>query len=211
MGRGADAHAFGDGVGDVEHLAHRFGQQVARNAGEDDDGTGQGGNAAQLSGHIHADGSGHGFGQQGGVLLFGQVQRQGKSKGTAQADQCANRDAGDDGGGVLPEQVPLFIQRDGQGHGGRQQQVVHRGGAGLVVGVGNLAHRQEDDDKDAAQQQGIEDGFAGDPVDQGTQCKGCQREQHAPRRRPGQEIIQHGLPPSFCGRSWPGWCGLRRP
>ena len=35
--------------------------------------------------HIYADGGGHRLGQQGGVLLFGQVQRQGKSKGTAQA------------------------------------------------------------------------------------------------------------------------------
>ena len=31
---------------------------------------------------------------------MGQVQRQGKSKGTAQTDQCANRDAGDDGGAL---------------------------------------------------------------------------------------------------------------
>ena len=32
-------------------------------AGDDHDGTGQRRNAAQLCGHIHADGGGHGFGQ----------------------------------------------------------------------------------------------------------------------------------------------------
>ena len=37
--------------------------------------------------------------------------------------------------------VELFIQRDGQRHGGGQQQVVHRGGADLVVGIGDAAYR----------------------------------------------------------------------
>ncbi len=52
MGRGADADALCDGVGDVEELADHLGQQVARDAGEDDDGTRQGCDAAQLSGDV---------------------------------------------------------------------------------------------------------------------------------------------------------------
>ena len=142
MGRGADAHALGDGVGDVEPLADGFRQQAARNARQDDDGPRQGGNAAQLGSHVHADGRGDGFGQQGGVLLPGQVQRQCQRQRTAQAHQRAHRDARDDGGGVLLEQIPLFIEGDGKADGGRQQQVVDRGGADLVIGVGNVQHAE---------------------------------------------------------------------
>ena len=98
----------------MKRLADRLGQQVAHNARQDDDGTGQGCNAAQLCSYIHADGGGHGFGQQGGVLLLGQVQRQRQSQRAAQADQRAHRDARNDGSGVCLEQVELFIQRDGQ-------------------------------------------------------------------------------------------------
>ena len=181
MGRGADAHALGDGVGDVEHLADRLGQQVARDAGQDDDGTGQGRDAAQLSGDVHADGSGDGLGQQGHILLTGQAHGHGQSQRAAQTDQGAHRDARDDGSGVLLEQVPLFIQRDGQADGGGQQQIADRRGADFVIRVGDVQHTEQDDDEDAAQQQRVEDGLARHPVDEGAQCKGRQREQNAPR------------------------------
>ena len=87
MGRGADADALCDGVGDVEELADHLGQQVARDAGEDDDGTRQGCDAAQLSGDVHADGRGDGLRQEGGVLLPGEAQREGQSQSAAQAHQ----------------------------------------------------------------------------------------------------------------------------
>ena len=47
-------------------------------------------NAAQLCGHIHADGGGHGLGQQGGILLPGQVQRQCQRQRAAKAHQRAH-------------------------------------------------------------------------------------------------------------------------
>ena len=87
MGRGADADALCDGVGDVEDLADHLGQQVARDAGEDDDGTRQGRDAAQLSGNVHADGRGDGLRQEGGVLLPGEAQREGQSQSAAEAHQ----------------------------------------------------------------------------------------------------------------------------
>ena len=215
MGCRADAHALGDGVGDVEQLAHGLGQQCAHDAGDDDDGTGQGGNAAQLSCHVHADGGGHRLRQQSSVLLLGQVHCQRQCKGAAQTDQRAHRDARDDGGRVLFEQVQLFIQRDSQRHRSGQQQVAYRRGAGLVVPIGDIAHRQKNDDKNTAQQQRVKDGLAGHPVDEHTQPKGCQRKQHAPCHRAGQKVVQqlsHGRPPLFyCGRSAPAWCGLRPP
>ena len=214
MGCRAKAHALGDGVGDVEHLAHGFGQQCAHDAGHDDDGTGQGGDAAQLCGHIHADSGGHGFRQQGGVLLLGQVHCQRQCKRAAQADQRAHRNARDDGGRVLFEQIQLFIQRDGQRHCGGQQQVAYRRGAGFIVPIGDIAHRQKEDDKNAAQQQRVEDGLAGHLIDDRAQRKGRQRKKHAPCRRAGQKIVQqlsHGRPPFCCGRSAPAWCGRRRP
>ena len=201
MGRGADAHALGNGVGDVEHLADRLGQQVARNAGQDDDGTGQGRDAAQLSGNVHADGGGDGLGQQGHILLTGQAHGHGQSQRAAQTDQGAHRDARDDGGGVLLEQVPLFIQRDGQADGGGQQQIADRRGADFVIRVGDVQHTEQDDDEDAAQQQRVEDGLARHPVDEGAQCKGRQREQNAPRRGRGKKLIQqlcHLRQPPFC-------------
>ena len=186
MGRGANAHALGNGVGDVKRLADRLGQQVAHNARQDDDGTGQGRNAAQLCSYIHADGGGHGFGQQGGVLLLGQVQRQ---------CQC---------------------QRDGQRHGGGQQQVVHRGGADLVIGIGDAAYRQENDHKDRAQQQRVKKCLSGHSVHKGSQCKGGQCQQHTPGNRARKELIQQfhhwQQPPcSFCGWSEPGWSFRRSP
>ena len=189
MGGGADAHTLGDGVGDVEDLADRLGQQVARDAGEDDDGTGKGCDAAQLGGNIHADGCGDGFGQQGDVLLAGQVHGDGQRQGTAEADQRAHRDARDDGGGVLLEQVPLLIQRDGKADGGGQQQIADRGRADLVIGVGDLQHAEQDDDEDAAQQQRVEERLAGHFVDEGAQREGGQRQQHAPRGGPGEEAL----------------------
>ena len=109
MGRGADADALCDGVGDVEDLADHLGQQVARDAGEDDDGTRQGRDAAQLSGDIHADGRGDGLRQEGGVLLPSEVQCEGQSQSAAQAHQSTHGDARDDGGGILLQQVPFFI------------------------------------------------------------------------------------------------------
>ena len=215
MGCRADAHALGDGVGDVEQLAHGLGQQRAHDAGDDDDGTGQGGNAAQLSCHVHADGGGHGLRQQSSVLLLGQVHCQRQRKGAAQTDQRAHRDACNDGRRVLLEQIQLFIQRDGQRHRGRQQQVAYRRGAGLVVPIGDIAHRQKNDDKNTAQQQRVKDGLAGHLIDEHTQPKSCQRKQHAPCHRAGQKVVQqlsHGRPPLFyCGRSAPAWCGLRLP
>ena len=69
----------------MEDLADHLGQQVARDAGEDDDGTRQGCDAAQLSGDVHADGRGDGLGQEGGVLLPGEAQREGQSQSAAQA------------------------------------------------------------------------------------------------------------------------------
>ena len=108
MGRGADADALCDGVGDVEDLADHLGQQVARDAGEDDDGTRQGRDAAQLSGDIHADGRGDGLRQEGGVLLPSEVQREGQSQSAAQAHQSTHGDARDDGGGILLQQIPVF-------------------------------------------------------------------------------------------------------
>ena len=56
-------------------------------AGEDDDGTRQGRDAAQLSGNVHADGRGDGLRQEGGVLLPGEAQREGQSQSAAQAHQ----------------------------------------------------------------------------------------------------------------------------
>ena len=149
-----------------------------------------------------ADGRGDGFGQQGGVLLLGQVQRQCQRQRTAQAHQRAHRDARDDGGGVLLEQIPLFIEGDGKADGGRQQQVVDRGGAGLVIGVGDVQHAEQNDDKDGPQQQRVEKGLAGDLVDEKAQGEGGQREQHAPGHRAGEKLIQqlrHGGPPYSCG------------
>ena len=90
MGCSADAHALGNGVGDMEQLAHGLGQQGTHDAGDDHDGTGQRRNAAQLCGHIHADGGGHGLGQQGGILLPGQVQRQCQRQRAAKAHQRAH-------------------------------------------------------------------------------------------------------------------------
>ncbi len=215
MGGGADAHALGDGVGDVEDLADRLGQQVARDAGEDDDGTGEGRDAAQLGGNVHADGRGDGLGQQGDVLLAGQVHGDGQRHGTAEADQRAHRDARDDGGGVLLEQVPLLIQRDGKADGGGQQQVADRGRADLVIGVGDLQHTEQDDDEDAAQQQRVEERLAGHFIDEGAQREGGQRQQHAPRGGRGKKLIQQRChlrrPPfwSVCGGSAPVWCVRR--
>ena len=164
----------------MEHLAHRLGQQCAHDAGDDDDRAGQGRNTAQLCGHVHADGCGHGFRQQGGVLFLGQVQRQRDGQRTAQTDQRAHRDARDDGGGILFQQVDFFIQRDGQRHRGRQQQIVHRGCTCLVVRIGDVAHGQKNDGKNAAQQQRVKNRLAGHLIDKGAQRKGGQRQQHAP-------------------------------
>ncbi|MCL0149127.1 hypothetical protein M2T53_28470, partial [Klebsiella pneumoniae] len=74
VGCGADTDAPGDGVGDVADLADRLGHEGTQDAGEDDDGTRQGRDAAQLSGDIHADGRGDGLRQEGGVLLPSEVQ-----------------------------------------------------------------------------------------------------------------------------------------
>ena len=214
MGRSADAHTLGDGVGDMEQLAHGLGQQGTHDAGDDHDGTGQRRNAAQLCGHIHADGGGHGLGQQGGILLSGQVQRQCQCQRAAKAHQRAHRNARNDGGGILFQQVDLLIQRDGQRHRGGQQQVIHRCCADFIVRIGDLAHRKKHDDKNAAQQQRVEDGLAGQLIDEGTQRKSGQCEQHAPCGRAGQKIIQqlrHCRPPCFCGRSGPAWSCLRLP
>ena len=214
MGRSSDAHALGDGVGDVEHLAHRLSQQRPHDAGNNDDRTGQGSNAAQLSGHIHADGGGHGLGQQDGILLTGQVQRQCQRQCAAKAHQRAHRDTRNDGGGVLFQQVDLFIQRNGQCHGGGQQQIVHRCRAGLVVRIRDAAHRQKDDHKDTAQQQRVKNGFACHLIDKGAQCKRGQRKQNAPCCGAGQKIIQqlrHCQPPFSCGRSGPAWSCLHSP
>jgi len=87
------------------------------------------------------------------------------------------------------QQIPLFIERDGEADGGRQQQIVHRGGTDLVVGVGDVQHTQQDDDEDAAQQQRVEDGLAGGFVEESTQRESGQRQQHAPRGGPGQEAL----------------------
>ncbi len=69
------------------HFADGLGQQVACNARQDHDGTRQGCNAAKLSRHVHADGRGDGLGQEGGVLLPGEAQREGQSQSAAQAHQ----------------------------------------------------------------------------------------------------------------------------
>ena len=90
MGRGADADALGDGVGDVEGFADHLGQQVARDAGEDDDGTGQGRDAAQLGGDIHADSRRDRLGQEGGVLFPGEAHGQCQRQHAAKADQRAH-------------------------------------------------------------------------------------------------------------------------
>ena len=149
-------------------------------------------------------------------MLLGQVQRQSQCQRTAQADQRTHRDARNDGGGVCLEQVELFIQRDGQRHGGGQQQVVHRGGADLVVGIGDAAYRQENDHKDRTQQQRVKKCLSGHSVRKGSQCKGGQCQQHTPGNRARKELIQQfhhwqQSPCSFCGWSEPGWSFRRSP
>ena len=173
----------------MEPLADGLGQQVACNARQDHDGTRQGCNAAKLSRHVHADGRGNGFGQEGGVLLPGQAQRQRQGQCTAQADQRAHRDARNDGGGVLLEQIPLFIEGNGQADGGRQQQVVDRGSAGLVIRIRDVQHAEQDDNKDAAQQQRVKNGLARCPIDKSPQRKGGQREHYTPGGRAGKKSV----------------------
>ena len=111
------------------------------------------------------------LGSRGGILLTGQVQRKRQSQCTAKAHQRAHRNARNDGGGILFQQVDLLIQRDGQCHRGGQQQVIHRCCADLIVRIGDLAHRKKHDDKNAAQQQRVEDGLAGQLIDEGAQRK----------------------------------------
>ena len=142
---------------------------------------------------------------EGGVLFPGEAHSQCQRQHAAKTDQRAHRDARDDGGGILLQQVPLFIQRDGEADGGRQQQVIHRRGTGLVVGVGDVQQAQKEDDKDAAQQQRIEDGLAGGLVDEGAQCEGGQRQQHAPRGGTGEKSVQqfsHVRPPFLQRGGW---------
>ena len=89
------------------HFADGLGQQVACNARQDHDGTRQGLQCRQNSAAtsmlmaVVTD-----LGRRV-AYCSGQAQRQRQGQCTAQADQRAHRDARNDGGGVLLEQIPL--------------------------------------------------------------------------------------------------------
>ena len=122
-----------------------------------------------------------------------QVQQQGQCQHAEQTGHNSGQHTGHNGYQIFAQQIPFFIQRHCQADRCGQQQVADGRSAGSVCIIGDVQHAEHHDDKRRAQQQRVENCLTGALVDEHPQAERSQREQHAPRRRPGQEIIQPEL------------------
>lgn len=158
VGGGAEGYAFGYGFGDLKEAEDRLGDDVAKDAGDDDDGDSDGHVAAQFFGYAHADGSGDGLGQQGYIFHVGQLHELGQHEDGGQAGQHTNEDSGKDGLVVLLELLEFLIQRNRQANGGGGEeptQILRTVVVGVVVNMADDQHQHGHDDGD---QQWIQDG-----------------------------------------------------
>ena len=98
----------------MEEPAYQICDHAAEDPGDNDDGYGNGDNAAQLLRYAHTDGGGDGFGQQGYVFLMTQTEKQSKNQYAAQAGQHAGHDSADDSFDVFLQLLQLLIKRNSQ-------------------------------------------------------------------------------------------------
>ena len=156
MRRRSQSNALGNGVVNAEQLQHRFSQNIAHHAGDDNGNHRDGHIAAHLLGHAHANSGGDGFGQEGHILAVVKPEHQGKHQHQHHRGQHPGKHAGKNRHCILFQQLQLLIQRDGKAHRGRGQQEADIAGAGLIYFRRNPRHRQESHHQDNRHQQGIE-------------------------------------------------------
>ena len=157
MRGGADGYALGDRLGDAEHAADGDGDDVAEDAGNDDHGNGQRHIAAELLRDAHADGGRDGLRQERDVLLMRKTEGEAQRQHAAQRGEHAREDTGENGPPAAAQQREFLIERDGEAHGRRREQVaevLRPGVIHLVVDMRGDEHKDRDDDRE---EQGIEE------------------------------------------------------
>ena len=176
---GADGYALGDWLGDAEHAADGDGDDVAEDAGNDDHGDGQRHIAAELLRDAHADGGRDGLRQERDVLLMRKVEGEAQCQHAAQRGEHAREDTGENGPPAAAQQREFLIERDGEAHGRRREQVaevLRPGVIHLVIDVRGDEHKDRDDD---GEEQGIEERQTEAPLQHHAEPVGKQAERNA--------------------------------
>ena len=160
MGGGAVSHALGDLTADAEDAAEQRACDVAENAGDNDDG---GGDGHQAAGHLsqrRTDGRGDGLGKQRHHQRTIIAQQQTPNRYEHQADDRTGGDAGQNGGEIFLQHGKVLIHGDGQAHGGWGQKPAHDAHAGLIVLVLHAGQPEKHQHQHHGDQHGIADGGA---------------------------------------------------
>ncbi len=193
MAGGAQRHALGYRVCQMEQLAKRRSHATGHDAGEDDGGGGDGADAAGELTQGHADGGGDALREQGNGQFPVKAHRQGEQQYHHETAHRAHRDAQGDGLQVLFQDGQLLVHGDGKGNGGRGHQPGELGGARLIGAVVHAGEGYEDEHDHHGDEDGIAQGRADLLLTPEADLKGDQRQGQG--KDPDGEQLRHGYPP----------------